>query len=88
MQALYKPCLGETTMMHICKFTIANFLNVPYCEQSCLREKILVPGCNTLAYRKGKKSTEIKNFVQNWLSNADMVKIILFLDRAEPRSWL
>ena len=27
----YKPCLGKITKMHICTFTIANFLNLPYC---------------------------------------------------------
>ena len=28
------------------------------CGQSCLRENSLVPGCNNLAYRKGKKIFE------------------------------
>ena len=29
------------------------------CGQSCLREKKLVPGCNTLAYRKGNQTYHI-----------------------------
>ena len=36
------------------------------CKRSCLPEKSLLPDCNTLAYRKGKRTLNQKSIVHFW----------------------